>query len=976
MTSKAAKEISRNSDWQELASELTQNLEGEVHFSPEWRALYATDASNYRQVPIGVVVPKHREDVFRGMAICRKFDAPVFSRGAGTSLAGQCCNFAVVFDFSKNLNRVLEINRAQQWATVEAGTICDELRRKAAPLGLTWGPDPATHTHCTFGGMLGNNSCGAHSQLAGKAVDNVTEMEVLLYDGTCLTLGWTDAEQMKRTIQEGGRQGEIYAKLLSLSQRYTRQISGRYVAIPRRVSGYNLDELVPREDGRINLARALVGSESTCATMLTAKVRLIPAQPHRRLVVLGYADIFDAADDVPCIVQSRPIALEGFDAVTTRNIRKKHLPQADHISLLPPGNAWLLVEFGADSADAAMLHADSFLGKMTPLGRSVRMFTSQQEQRQIWALRESGLGANSFVPGDAPSWEGWEDSAVAPDHLGRYLRELSVLFNKYGYTPAWYGHFGQGCVHNRVNFDFRSAEGIAKWRAFMEEATDLVVRYGGSLSGEHGDGHARAEFLEKMFGSELIEAFREFKSVWDPAWKMNPGKIVNAYPIDQDLRMQVSNRMPEPLTQFRFQQDAGSFSRAVGRCVGVGKCRRDETDGPQDTMCPSYMVTREEKHSTRGRAHLLWEMLNGEIIEDGWKSEAVKESLDLCLACKGCKSDCPVNVDIASYKAEFLSHYWKGRIRPLRSYAFGWIDKWAELASWLPGVANAVTRNPALDGIAKSVLGIAPQRKLPMFAASSFRKWFTRRELTEKPGSRVLLWPDTFNNYFRPATAQAATEVLEQAGYQVTIPDHHLCCGRPLYDHGFLDMARDYLMRVVSDLAPQIAAGIPFVVLEPSCCSVFRDEMKDLLPEIPAAQKMASLTVTLAEFLETRTPHFRVPRLERKALVQGHCHHKSVIRMDADTAILGKLGLEYRMIEGGCCGMAGAFGYEKEKFALSQACGERVLFPCIRDADGSTILIADGFSCRTQIEQATGRNTFHLAEIIRLACRSRSGDAR
>jgi FAD/FMN-containing dehydrogenase/Fe-S oxidoreductase len=968
MESQDAKTENPQLDWHDLAAELSQSVEGEVHFDSAWRAMYATDASNYRQVPIGVVVPKNKDDVLRAIAACKKFGAPVFSRGAGTSLAGQCCNVAVVLDFSKNLNRVLEINAAERWATVEAGTICDTLRRRAAPLGLTWGPDPATHTHCTFGGMLGNNSCGVHSQIAGKAVDNVIEMEVLLYDGTCLTVGWTNEKQMELEVEGGGRKGEIHSKLKALRSRYAENIRDRYVSIPRRVSGYNLDQLLPGADGRFNLARALVGSESTCVTILEAKVRLIPALAHRTLVVLGYPDIFSAADDVPRIVEFGPIGLEGFDEVTIRNIRKKLLSQAEYLSLLPQGRSWLLVEFGADSSDDAADHAHGFAQAMRRLGRvEVRTCIKSQDQRQIWSIRESALGANSFVPGEAPSWEGWEDSAVATDRLGEYLRELSGLFNKYEYMPAWYGHFGQGCVHNRVNFDFKSLVGIAKWRAFMEDATDLVVRYGGSLSGEHGDGQARGEFLHKMFGQELMQAFREFKAIWDPDWKMNPGKLVNPYPIDQDLRAQTETRMAEQNTLFTFQQDGGSFARAVGRCVGVGKCRRDRIDGEQDTMCPSYIVTREEKHSTRGRAHLLWEMLNGEVIRDGWRSEAVKDALDLCLACKGCKGDCPVNVDVASYKAEFLAHYWKGRIRPMRAYAFGWIDKWAKLASIMPAAANTLTQTPLLSSIAKCYLRVAPERRIPAFSNRTFRSWFQRQSPKATGGAAVLLWPDTFNNYFRPDTACAATMILKNAGYRVEIPTHQLCCGRPLYDHGFLKMAKTYLRRVISELEPQIAAGTPVVVLEPSCCSVFRDEMCDLLPDVPAAQKLAKLTVTLAEFLETHAPQFVFPQIRRKALVQGHCHHKAVMRMGYDKAVFERLGLDYHLLESGCCGMAGAFGYEKDKFAISQACGEHALFPAVRNAEPSTLIIADGFSCREQIEQSTGRTTFHLAEVLQMS---------
>jgi Fe-S oxidoreductase len=502
----------------------------------------------------------------------------------------------------------------------------------------------------------------------------------------------------------------------------------------------------------------------------------------------------------------------------------------------------------------------------------------------------------------------------------------------------------------------------------MDEATDLCVGYGGSLSGEHGDGQGRAEFLEKMFGSELIEAFREFKSIWDPQWKMNPGKIVDPFRMDENLRLGAEYRPREPETHFKFPEDNGSFAHATLRCVGIGKCRRKEgTKAEDDTMCPSFMVTHEERHTTRGRAHHLWEMLHGDVISDGWRDENVKEALDLCLACKGCKGDCPVNVDMATYKAEFLSHYWEGRLRPRHAYAFGLIDQWARLASLAPGLVNLFTQTPVLNTIAKKAAGMPLQRQIPPFAPETFQSWFRRRRTQKQVGPSVVLWPDTFNNHFFPETAQAAVEVLESAGYSVQVPTQHLCCGRPLYDYGFLDRAKKYLTRVLDAMQPAIDSGTPMVVLEPSCCSVFRDELNGLMPDSGRAHRLMENTFTLSEFLQKKVKTFPPSKITRKALVQGHCHHKAIMRFHDDEAVMKQIGLDFQVLESGCCGMAGSFGYEADKYDVSLKCGERALLPAVRRAELSAIIMADGFSCREQISQETNRHAMHLAEVMQTA---------
>jgi FAD/FMN-containing dehydrogenase/Fe-S oxidoreductase len=939
-----------------LAEELREAIRGEVRFDDGSRALYSTDASNYRQVPIGVVVPRDAEDVIAAVALARKHGAPILGRGAGTSLAGQCCNVAVVVDMSKYMHGIAEMNPAQKFARVQPGIVLDDLRRAAEVHTLTFGPDPATHAQCTLGGMIGNNSCGVHSIMSGKTVDNIEELDILTYDGMRMRVGATSDDELQSIIREGGRRGEIYTGLRSIRDRYAELVRAKFPRIPRRVSGYNLDELLP-ENG-FHVARALVGSESTCVLVLEAKTKLVYSPPARALLVIAYASVYEAADDVPRVLEHGPIGLEGFDDLLVRDQQfKKMNPHG--IALLPPGGGWLLVEFGGETLAEAMDKAQ----RLAALHANSRIFdNASKEARFVWAVRESGLGATGHVPGKPLMWEGWEDAAVAPEKLGRYLRELRTLLERYGFGGDLYGHFGDGCVHTRTNFDLTSTPGIAKFRAFLDDAADLVASHGGSFSGEHGDGQARAALLEKMFGPELMNAFREFKALWDPEWKMNPGKLVLPYQPDENLRLGADYAPWNPETHFDFTEDHGRMNHAVLRCVGVGRCRR--LDG--GTMCPSYQVTREEEHSTRGRARLLFEMFEGETVPSSWRNEAVKESLDLCLACKGCKGDCPTQVDMATYKAEFMSHYYAGRLRPMPAYTMGLIYWWAGLASWTPTLANAMTRLPFM----KPLAGVARERKMPTFAKKTFRQLLraqakVARDANVAAKKRVILWADTFNNHFTPGTAMAAVEVLERAGYTVSVPKKRLCCGRPLYDWGFLRGAKRLLRDTLEALGPDLEAGVPVIGLEPSCVSVFRDELTGLFPKDPRAQQLAQSTFTLSEFLLREK--VALPTLHRKALVQAHCHHKAVMRFDAEEALLRGIGLELTHPDSGCCGMAGAFGFEKKHYDLSMKVGERVLLPMVREADAETLIIANGFSCREQIEQSTGRATLHFAEVLKLA---------
>ena len=914
---------SKNVNVVSLERELQEIIKGEVRFDSGSKALYSTDASNYRQIPIGVVIPATRLDIINAVAICKKFQSPILMRGGGTSLAGQCCNVAVVMDLSKYYNNVLFLDKENKTVKVEPGIVLDDMKKVTEEkFGLTFGPDPATHNHCTIGGMLGNNSCGIHSVMAAfegngaRTSDNVEDMTILTYDGLIMKVGPTSPEEMERYIKEGGRKGEIFSQLKNFISKYEELIRTKFPNIPRRVSGYNLPELLPEKG--CNIARALVGSENTLVTILDATMKLLPKPKAKSLLVLGYPDLPEAGHAVPFIMKHKPIGLEGLDEILIEYMKIKGM-KTDDISLLPEGKAWLLVEFGGDTKEESDKHAKQLMNdlKKKKNAPSMSLFDDAEQEQKLWEVRESGLGATAWVPGKPMTVPGWEDSAAPPDKIGDYLKDLRDLFHKYDYNPSLYGHFGQGCVHCRVAFDLLSEEGIKKYKKFTQEAAKLVAQYGGSISGEHGDGQARGDLLEIMYGKEMIEAFREFKRIWDPEWKMNPGKIIDTYGQTNDLRLGADFNPPEPATYFKYPDDKNSFNYATLRCVGVGKCRREEGG----TMCPSYMVTKEENDSTRGRARMLFEMMQGDVI-DGWKSKEVKSSLDLCLSCKGCKGDCPVNVDMATYKAEFLSHYYKGKLRPPAAYAFGWIYWWARMASVMPGVANFFTQTPVISNIVKAIGGISQKRKIPRFAPYTFRDWFFNRKKknTSSEKQKVILWADTFNNFLKPETLVAGVEVLEAAGCEVLVPKKMLCCGRPLYDYGMLRTAKSLLIEIMDTLGDAVEQNIPIVGLEPSCVAVFRDELINLFPEDPIAKKFNKQTYTLAEFLCDKAPGFKIPRLKRKALLHGHCQHKAIMKLEKEEKLFEHMELDLNKPESGCCGMAGGFGYEKgDRYHVSSA---------------------------------------------------------
>ncbi len=962
-----------------LAAALSAAIAGEVRFDAGSRAVYSADASNYRQIPIGVVLPRTADDVVTALRICREHGAPLLPRGGGTSQCGQCVNVAVVLDFSKYMGNVVSVDPAGRTALVQPGTVCDALKAAAEKHGLTFGPDPATHSRCTLGGMIGNNSCGAHSVMAGKTVENIEALEVVTADGARFWAGPTTDAELEAIIAAGGRQGEIYSRLKALRDKYAELIRAKFPKIKRRVSGYNLDQLLP-ENG-FNVARALVGSEGTCAVTLQAKTRLVKNPAARVVLILGFPDIYAAGDIVPVILKAGPIACEGLDEKIIGGLRERRL-KLDDISLLPEGTAWLMIEFGGDTKEAAAAQARALVEAVA--GRNPKpsawLLEDKPTIERMWTIRETGASATALAldAGEAGRGPdpvvGWEDAAVDPLRLGDYLREFQALVDACGYKTSLYGHFGDGCIHARITFDLRSVEGIAQWRGFLQKAADLVVKYGGSLSGEHGDGQAKAEFLPAMYGEELMGAFREFKSIWDPENRMNPGKLINAQgPVNaahENLRQGPSYKPVTFATRFAFRSEVGDgFTRATEHCVGMGKCRA----ASGGTMCPSYRATGEERYSTRGRARLLFEMLQGEVIKDGWQSEEVKEALDWCLACKGCKSDCPTHTDMATYKAEFLSHYYEQHPRPRQAWSMGRIGDWAPIAAKFPRVANFFTQTAGLSSLAKSVSGIAPERSLPAFAKRSFREQFNQIHLGRRDpvqarsvrrGEPVILWADTFSNFFRPETALAAVEVLEAAGCRVSLPPERLCCGRPYYDFGLLDAAKDSLSRILESMGAQIHGGMPVVGLEPSCVAVFRDELGKLFPDDERAQRLARQTFTLAEYLEKVGWQPRPVQGKPRVLVHGHCHQKAVMGMQPELRLLAAAGYEVEAPDSGCCGMAGSFGFKPEHYLASQKIGESVLLPKVRAAADDTLIVTNGFSCREQIEQSAGRKTLHLAEVL------------
>ncbi|MEV5874210.1 FAD-binding and (Fe-S)-binding domain-containing protein [Streptomyces sp. NPDC052101] len=982
-----------------LEAELRGAVRGEVGFDITSRALVTMDASNYRRVPLGVVAPTDAGDVAAVLEVCRARGVPVVPRGGGTSIAGQATGTGVVLDFTRHMNRLLSIDPEARTAVVQPGLVLDRLQEAAAPHGLRFGPDPSTHSRCTLGGMIGNNSCGSHSVAWGTTADSVRELSVLTARGRPLRLGpgWAGAPEGLRELVDGD-----LARLRT-----------GFPELPRRISGYALDALLPEKGA--DVARSFCGSEGTLGVLTEAVVQLVRAPRARALAVLAYADEGAAAEAAAGLLPYGPLTVEGMAADLVRS------PAG-----LPAGGAWLFVETGGETPAEARARAQDVVRGADVVGSLV--VTDPAAQRVLWRIREDASGTATRMPDGSEAWPGWEDCAVPPARLGAYLRDFRALLSAHGLRGAPYGHFGDGCIHVRIDFDLLTEAGIGRFRRFSEELADLVVAHGGSLSGEHGDGQARAELLPRMYGAQTVRLFERAKAVWDPDDLLNPGMLVRPAPLDTGLRFSVLPAQPVDVA-FGYPADDGDFRAAVRRCVGVAKCRTTTAAGPA-VMCPSFRATGEEEHSTRGRARLLHEMLAGELVTDGWRSTQVRDALDLCLSCKGCRSDCPVGVDMATYKAEFLHHHYAGRRRPAAHLSMGRLPQWLR---WVAVTHTAPLLN-ALAGVGplaragKRLGGIAAEREIPRLAAQTFTGWWrTRKPVPRRPvprksvqgaegpgpdgsdsggsgpggsgrGDLVVLWPDTFTEYLSPSVGRAAVRVLEAAGLRVALPPTLLvraagigagrarsaaalltarrarvCCGLTYISTGQLDRARAVLRRTLDLMEPVLRAEVPVVVLEPSCAAALRTDLPELLHDDPRAARLASAVLTFAEALGRHAPHWTPPAVDRPVSGQTHCHQHAVLGDTADRRLREAAGLTGEL-SGGCCGLAGNFGFEKGHFEVSRACAEEQLLPSVRKAPEGTVVLADGFSCRTQLDQLAGVRGRHLAEVLAEALEKGAGD--
>ncbi|MFD7000677.1 FAD-binding and (Fe-S)-binding domain-containing protein [Streptomyces mirabilis] len=958
-------------------------MRGEVAFDVTARALTTMDASNYRRVPLGVVRPRDADDVAAALSVCRAHGVPVVPRGGGTSIAGQATGTGVVLDLTRHMDRIVALDPEARTAVVQPGVVLDRLQEAAAPHGLRFGPDPSTHSRCTLGGMIGNNSCGSHSVAWGTTADSVRELSVVKGNGSVVRLGqnWQGAPDGLRTLVEG---------------ELARLRTG-FPELPRRISGYALDALLPEKGA--DVARSFCGSEGTLGVLTEAVVRLVEAPRARALAVLAYADESAAAEAAAGLLPLGPLTVEGMAADLVP-------PDAG----LPRGGAWLFVETGGADPAEARARADAIVRAADVLDALV--VTDPAGQRALWRLREDASGTATRLPDGSEAWPGWEDCAVPPARLGAYLRDFRHLLSAHDLRGTPYGHFGDGCIHVRIDFDLLTSAGIGRFRRFSEELAELVVSHGGSLSGEHGDGQARAELLPRMYGTELVGLFERAKDLWDPDDLLNPGMLVRPHRLDENLRFAVLPREPVDVA-FGYPADGGDFSAAVRRCVGVAKCRTTAADA--GVMCPSFRATGEEEHSTRGRARLLHEMLAGEVVTDGWRSTEVRDALDLCLSCKGCRSDCPVGVDMATYKAEFLHHHYEGRRRPAAHYTMGRLPVWLRLVdrTGTAPLLNSLASVRPFAALAKRLGGIAPEREIPRLAPETFSRWWGRRfkervrrmmregaygpeaELDGPPREVAILWPDTFTEHLSPSVGQAAVRVLEAAGVDVMLPptvvmrkrtpragesvslSHHpwsvgarghVCCGLTYVSTGQLDRARAVMRRTLDlmgvFLDPDVHPRPPaVVVLEPSCAAALRTDLPELLHDDPRAARLASAVLTFAEALERLAPDWSPPLLDRPVTGQTHCHQHAVLGDGADRRLREAAGLT-GSLAGGCCGLAGNFGFEKGHYEVSKTCAEEQLLPAVRAATPDTLLLADGFSCRTQLEQLAGRKGRHLAEAL------------
>jgi FAD/FMN-containing dehydrogenase/Fe-S oxidoreductase len=911
------------------------------------RALYSSDASLYRVLPRAVVRPRHPDEIVATLEACRSLGVPLTARGAGTSIAGNAVGTGVVLDTSRHLNRVRSIDAEASTAVVEPGLVQAALQAAAKPHGLRFGPDPSTHNRCTVGGMIGNNACGSRALGYGRTSDNVVGLDVVTGSGERLRLG-------NASTPAPGVLGDLH-RLVEGELAAIRTELGRF---GRQVSGYSLEHLLPERG--FDVARTLVGSEGTLAVVLGATVRLVADAPYRGLVVLGYPTMADAADATPALLPHSPAAVEGMDARIVQRLRD--VPAAV-VPDLPRGEGWLMVELTGDTVAEVVDRAGRVLADAGALDSLV--VTDPAEAAALWRIREDGAGLAARTSDGRPAHAGWEDAAVPVERLGTYLRGFEALLDEHGLQCVPYGHFGDGCIHGRIDFPFGSGpdRGRSRYRAFIEDAARLVAAHGGSMSGEHGDGRARGELLPYMYSPAVLGLFERVKAVFDPDDVLNPGILVRPAKLDDDIRIAAVQPRREGLA-LAYRHDGGDFAAAVHRCTGVGKCRADLSSSGA-VMCPSWGATREEKDTTRGRARVLQEMLApGGPVRD-WRSPEVHDALDLCLSCKGCSRDCPTGVDMASYKAEVLHQSYRRRLRPRAHYTLGRLPRWADLAARTPRLVNAVLASRLGGRLAKWSAGMDQRREVPPFARATFRRQWAARPVPAGDGGvggrAIALWVDSFTDHFAPEVAFAAARVLEAAGYRVQVPGADTCCGLTWITTGQLDTARKTLAHTVASLVPLVDAGMPVVGVEPSCTAALRSEALELVGG-PEAERVAAGTRTLAELLAA-TPGWEPPSLAGVQIVaQPHCHHASILGWAADRRLLEKAGATVTQVAG-CCGLAGNFGMEKGHYEVSVAVAETHLLPAVR-AHPDAVVLADGMSCRVQLDDLAGTPTLHLAELF------------
>ncbi|NTW41016.1 MAG: FAD-binding protein, partial [Cellulomonadaceae bacterium] len=921
-----------------------------------------------RVVPQVVVFPRDVDDLLAVTAVSRATGVPLTARGGGTSVAGNAVGTGIVVDTSRHLTAIGTIDPEARTAVVEPGVIMSSLQAAAKPHGLRFGPDPSTQNRATLGGMIGNNACGPHAVAYGRTADNVVALDVV------------DGLGRRFTATSGAGSLDVVPGLETLVRTHLPTLRTELGRFGRQVSGYSLEHLLPERGA--DLAKMLVGTEGTLVTVLGATVNLVPIADAAVLVVLGYPDMPSAADAVPALLAHSPLAVEGLDARLVDVVRR-HRGEAQ-VPELPAGAGWLMVEMGGATRDEALASAHAMVADAGTTAS--RIFPPGPQASAMWQIRADGAGLAGRTPDGAQAWPGWEDAAVPPERLGAYLREFDALMAEHGVDGLPYGHFGDGCVHVRLGIPLARPGDVQGFRAFMVASAQLVAAHGGSLSGEHGDGRARSELLPLMYSPEAIGLFGAVKDLFDPSDVLNPGVLVDPRPLDADLRRPHATPLPRA-TGFAFPHDGGDLTTAVHRCVGVGKCRADSS-ASGGFMCPSYLASRDEKDSTRGRARVLQEMANGTLVTGGWRSPEVRDVLDLCLSCKACSSDCPAGVDMAQYKSEVLHRTYKGRLRPMDHYALGWLPRWTRLvgALRLPRVANAVLGWRPSGTLVLRAARLDTHRGIPRFADTPFRRWWAaqgatthRTEGVGEPGTaasagatdavrRVVLWTDSFSDAFDPDVPRAMIAVLQDAGYEVIVPDQDACCGLTWISTGQLDGARRRLVDLLGVLGPYAVNGIPIVGVEPSCTAVLRSDLLDLVPDDPRAVAVAHATRTLAELLTSPLPlgpdGWAPPRLDGlEVIAQPHCHHHSVMGYEADLALLEQSGATVTTLAG-CCGLAGNFGMQKGHYETSVAVAEHALLPALRAAAPGTVLLADGFSCRTQADQLAATSGVHLAQLL------------